>query len=110
MRISDWSSDGCSSDLAARHKAVTMVGRRRREVMAGGVLDGLCDDDMALRRPPTGKDGKGSSPRRSAAVALIRAAAPIPAAALQAIDHLSQQLLQAGRGLGVFDEIGRAHV
>src|SRR3546814_10304032 len=44
MRISDWSSDVCSSDLAAREQRVglgTMLGRPAVQIVAGGLVGAL---------------------------------------------------------------------
>src|SRR3546814_2566424 len=41
MRISDWSSDVCSSDLALRLQAVVADARR---ALKGAVADGIVDD------------------------------------------------------------------
>src|SRR3546814_8298936 len=63
MRISDWSSDVCSSDLATRLSSPTAM-RRRHERVRNPVLRRLCadhpaaaqrdpcDEQLVRRRPP----------------------------------------------------------
>src|SRR3546814_16994986 len=46
MRISDWSSDVCSSDLAEKHRAVMVVGI---EPVAQQIGRGLRDQETYLR-------------------------------------------------------------
>src|SRR3546814_20026459 len=66
MRISDWSSDVCSSDLRNLHLEVMRVARRRLDAEAGGLEGG---DSAALRRDgprdrPRDRQGPRSAERR----------------------------------------------
>src|SRR3546814_3931186 len=65
MRISDWSSDVCSSDLRAARACDDSRLRRHRPFRSAPEID----DEAALRRP-VGKD-KGSSTMISASIGLI---------------------------------------
>src|SRR3546814_12367518 len=71
MRISDWSSDVCSSDLMARFEEVGGGGerdgpgsaaRRERDLVPGELAVGLPDAAAALEEDP-GLDGPARSPR-----------------------------------------------
>src|SRR3546814_7972341 len=66
MRISDWSSDVCSSDLRNLHLEVMRVARRRLDAEAGGLEGG---DSAALRRDgprdrPRDRQGPGGDEQR----------------------------------------------
>src|SRR3546814_19372190 len=51
MRISDWSSDVCSSDLGAAAGETRIVGGAVRDTLLGIGLD-IADVDLATRHPP----------------------------------------------------------
>src|SRR3546814_11337348 len=52
MRISDWSSDVCSSDLAVRNAVKRNAGRDQPDIRAGGVEDEDRRDEHDRKRPP----------------------------------------------------------
>src|SRR3546814_11880404 len=56
MRISDWSSDVCSSDLVFGERAVAVHadadGVRAQVLLAGAAVAAVAADDMALGRNP----------------------------------------------------------
>src|SRR3546814_8096836 len=120
MRISDWSSDVCSSDLEVRHSGGLSLLRRTRALMlvvpgqpavtmAGAILAPLLMAGSAATRTMAPRDG------RTAGLAGVRAAAA--RAALPALPHaawmVSPRLSQSGMGRPSCvkpPEIGRAHV
>src|SRR3546814_12013911 len=89
MRISDWSSDVCSSDLGAdcRQRLVELVAERRRHLAERGELAGL--HQIVLRAPEVG------SALLDAALELFRRAALV----FDALDQAGAAL-QIGRASG----------
>src|SRR3546814_16933842 len=58
MRISDWSSDGCSSDLVPR----MLANIRRADPLMDGHRLGRCKAPILLIRAGTETEGQGSKP------------------------------------------------
>src|SRR3546814_2921235 len=54
MRISDWSSDVCSSDLDRRHDRQPRLGEQRLQFCGGGLL-AVTLDRRALQMPDAGE-------------------------------------------------------
>src|SRR3546814_1316506 len=61
MRISDWSSDVCSSDLSERHRRCGRAGSRRPRHATVAVLGGL-HQDMAVGAPDPAAAKPGTQP------------------------------------------------
>src|SRR3546814_5762704 len=110
MRISDWSSDVCSSDLRAAHDALVAEAPPRRERTAGGRPSRACEPSGDARSRPHPCDGAGE--RHSA-----RPRRPLPHGQAMtsplylAIDtpHLDAALTLAQKVRRHVGEIGSAH-
>src|SRR3546814_2395135 len=87
MRISDWSSDVCSSDLQHARRARRRGGDAGRSADGAAVPDaGQCPDDGAgvaaprlchlgsreMAHDPDGRTGRGGGPRQLAAATRLR--------------------------------------
>src|SRR3546814_17115473 len=85
MRISDWSSDVCSSDLNWRtiQGCLTAKRHRRRDVHWGAAGPAA----LGLVRPPRPRPAVARAPRRGAARSLPRVAQRGPAAAAHGGDR-----------------------
>src|SRR3546814_7195837 len=93
MRISDWSSDVCSSDLKGAQGGQRQVGARHRVDAAVGAvlaLAGTEDDGAGQRRPAAHRMDDGGTGEVGEADLREPAAAPGPGALDRSEEHTSE--------------------
>src|SRR3546814_11582936 len=123
MRISDWSSDVCSSDLPAREcpprpqrlaRTRKAAERPRRDGARGDRRGCLCRRGAAPsgadRRPAaaraTDRHGRGAQPSRKPALASPQHAAGPQACARDALPPTDRTRVESGKGVPVSVELG----
>src|SRR3546814_4096969 len=99
MRISDWSSDVCSSDLAQDHPGHADAPRRRNRLDAVGGHEARQDVRLAEVAQAPGQCGHDADQADRAA------AEPVEPARVELADHVD-----GGLETTVVHQIGRAHV